>query len=251
MKKRLLLGVSLSVGLAASAFAESHVTVYLPEQAGSVTVDGARNLSELVMNPALFNRTWWPGTVIAAPQATVQQQAVKQAVLASLSALAAAFRQDDDGDLAAAADNLHQQVSQLTVTGRQFVPLDPDDVRIHPEHNRRLEGEYSVYTLQRPTTVRLFGLVENSGPQPFVPAQDAKTYLDNHAPLAGYDKNQVWLIQPDGTTRQVPVAYWNHRRAEPAPGSTLFVGFSAQALPSAYRDLNLRILALLTNRVPD
>mgnify|MGYP001083371995 CR=1 FL=1 len=251
MKKRLLLGVSLSVGLAASAFAESHVTVYLPEQAGSVTVDGARNLSELVMNPALFNRTWWPGTVIATPQATVQQQAVKQAVLASLSALAAAFRQDDDGDLAAAADNLHQQVSQLTVTGRQFVPLDPDNIRIYPEHNRRLDGEYSVYTLQRPATVRLFGLRENSGPQPFVPGQDVKTYLDNHAPLAGYDKNQVWLIQPDGTTRQVPVAYWNHRHAEAAPGSTLFVGFSAHALPSAYRDLNLRILALLTNRVPD
>ncbi|PLR32030.1 hypothetical protein CYR32_16005 [Chimaeribacter coloradensis] len=251
MKKRLLLGVSLGMGLAASVCAQSHVTVYLPAQAGSVTVDGARDLSELVMNPALFNRTWWPGTVIAAPQATAQQQAMKQAVLASLSALAAGFRADGDGDLAAAADNLHQQVSQLRVTGRQFVPLDPDAVRIQPQANRRLEGEYSIYTLQRPTTVRLFGLVENSGPQPFVPGQEAKTYLDSHAPLSGHDKNQLWLIQPDGMTQQVPVAYWNHRRAEPAPGSTLFVGFSAHALPSAYRDLNLRILALLTNRVPD
>ncbi|QCR37443.1 capsule biosynthesis GfcC family protein [Nissabacter sp. SGAir0207] len=249
MKKRLLLGVSLSVGLAASALAQSRVVVSFPQRAETVTLEGANDLSELVMNPALAGQTWWPGTVIATPQATLKQQALKRQVLASLGALAAHYRADEDNDLAAAVENLHQQVTQLAVTGRQFVTLDPDAVRIRPEWNRRLEGEYHLYTLPRPTTLRLFGLISHSGLTPFVPGQDTRDYLAGHDRLAGRDRNQVWLIQPDGTVQLVPVAYWNHRHVQPAPGSTLFVGFSS--LPRAYRDLNQQILALLTNRVPD
>ncbi|MFT4465383.1 MAG: capsule biosynthesis GfcC family protein [Sodalis sp. (in: enterobacteria)] len=203
-------------------------------------LQGAANLEQLTLRPELNGRTWWPGTVIAERGASGVQQQTQQQLLARLSAFSAELCGDNDGELAA-----------MRVTGRQFVPLDPDWIRLHSEANRRLSGDYSVYTLSRPTSVLVVGVTTPAGPQPYQPGRDVAEYLQTHQRLSGAEKNVAWVIAPNGKTEEVPVAYWNRRHVEVAPGSIIYVGFSSWSLPRVYRDVNEQIISLLTHRIPD
>lgn len=251
MKKRLLIIVSLCAGFIASAMADSHVAVYYPGQAQPVMVDNAARLQQLVTNPALAGHTWWPGTVIAERLATEVQLQKQRDVVAGLSAWGAELRGDNDDALANSVERLRSQIAGLKVTGRQFVSLDPDVISLDHDANRALSGEYSVYTLARPTSVHIFGVLTPTGPQPFVAGQDVSDYLVTHQRLSGAERSYAWVILPDGSRQSLPVAYWNRRHNEVAPGSIIFVGFSSWSLPHAYQGLNEQIVSLLTHRIPD
>ncbi|MCX8958813.1 capsule biosynthesis GfcC D2 domain-containing protein [Erwinia psidii] len=245
----LLAGISLCASLQVSA--ESQVTVYYPGQSQTAVVSHAQNLAQLVASPALANKTWWPGTVIAEKMATAAAMQQQQQLLSRLKSWSAELRADGDADKAAVVDSIWRQVAAVKVTGRQFVSLDPDWVRVRAEENRRLEGEYRVYTLQKPHTLTVTGLVSNSGQSPWLPGRTVVDYLDEHDRFSGAEKNVATLIAPSGEVTQVPVAYWNHRHTEPEPGSIIYLGFSSWSLPDQYEDLNQQIVSVLTHRIPD
>lgn len=251
MKKQLLLVVSLCAGFVACAAADSRVAVYSPGQSQPVVLTGIDNLRQLTLDPKLAGRTWWPGTVIAESLATAVQQDQQRQLLARLSALSADFRQDNDLDLADTVDRVRGQLAALTVTGRQFVSLDADEIRLQAGANRRLVGDYSLYLLAKPTSVHIFGAVTPTGAQPFLVSRDADDYLLTHQRLSGAEKSYAWVILPNGQAKSVPVAYWNRRHNEVAPGSAIYVGFSSWSLPRAYQDINEKIVSLLTHRIPD
>ena len=251
MKKRLLLIVSLCAGLIASAMADSHVAIYYPGQAQPVMVNNASRLQQLVSNPVLAGHTWWPGTVIAERLATEVQLQKQRDVLAKLSAWGSDLRSDNNDELANSVEQLRRQIAGIKVTGRQFVSLDPDVINLDHDANRLLRGEYQVYTLARPTSVQIFGVLTPTGPQPFVAGRDVSDYLVTHQRLSGAERSYAWAILPDGHYQIFPVAYWNRRHNEVAPGSTIFVGFSSWSLPHAYQGLNEQIVSLLTHRIPD
>ncbi|RLR18049.1 hypothetical protein D8L93_04160, partial [Sodalis-like symbiont of Bactericera trigonica] len=100
-------------------------------------MQGAANLEQLTLRPELNGRTWWPGTVIAERTAGWILQQAQQQLLARLSAFSAERRGDNDGKLADSVDRVRAQLAAMRVTGRQFVPLDPDWIRLHSEANRR------------------------------------------------------------------------------------------------------------------
>lgn len=251
MKKQLLVVVSLYAGFIASAAADSRVAVYSPGQAQPVVMTGINNLEQLTLNPKLAGQTWWPGTVIAEKMATVAQLEQQKQLLARLGALSADLRQDNDVELANSVDEVRRQIAALRVTGRQFVSLDADVIRVQTGANRTLQGEYSLYTLGKPTSVWIYGAVRPAGPQPFQVSRDVQDYLQTHQRLSGADKSFASVILPGGQAKTVPVAYWNQRHNEVAPGSIIYVGFSSWALPRAYRDVNDKIISLLTHRIPD
>lgn len=251
MKKHLLLAVSLCAGFSPWAFADSRVAVYLPGQSQAVLLQGADNLQQLTSNPTLAGHTWWPGTVIAEKMATAVALDQQKQVLARLDALSADFRQDNDVGEAAAVESLRRQVAELKVTGRQFVSLDPDVIRLRDGANRKLSGDYSLYGQVKPTSVYVFGVVTPTGSQPFQTSHDVADYLQTHQRLSGAEKNYAWVISPEGQSELAPVAYWNRRHVEVMPGSVIYVGFSSWALPSAFQDINEEIVSLLTHRIPD
>ncbi|WP_168403769.1 capsule biosynthesis GfcC D2 domain-containing protein [Erwinia amylovora] len=251
MKKTIILLAGILAVLSLQARADGKVNIFYPGQNQPLVVNHMADLEQLVTNPALAQKTWWPGTAIGEKRATagvIQQQ---QQLLARLQTWRDQLRNDDDGALAAAVENVRQQIAALKVTGRQFVNLDPDWVRLRPEANRRLEGEYSVYTLKKPTSITLAGVIENSGRTPWVAGRSASGYLSEHPRMSGAERSIALLISPGGEVSEVPVAYWNQRHTEPQAGSTLFVGFSAWTLPRAYADLNIQIVSVLTHRIPD
>lgn len=234
--------------LFASAFshAESTVTVYVKPQTQPQVIKDAERLADLVTNPAL-SRSWWPAAVISTRQASAAEEQKHRQLLARLAEVAA----DEDGDDGAAINGLRQQLSAMHVTGRQFVNLDPDWVRLRPQANVPLQGEYSLWTGPQPTTITLVGLVSSPGVKPFTPGRSVDDYLDDTSLLSGAERSYAWVIYPDGKIEKAPVAYWNKRHIEPSPGSLIFVGFSDRLFSATFDELNQQILNTLTHRIPD
>jgi|SRR5476649_1672176 len=251
MKKQLLVAVSLCAGFIASAAADSRVAIYAPGQSQPVVLEGINTLQQLTLNPKLAGQTWWPGTVIAEKMATVAQLEQQRQLLGRLDALIADLRGDNDGDFAGSVQQVRSQIAALRVTGRQFVSLDVDLIRLQSGANRKLQGDYSLYTLAKPTSVHIYGAVTPAGPQPFQVSRNVQDYLETPQRLSGAEKSYATLITPDGQAKTVPVAYWNRRHNEVAPGSIIYVGFSSWALPNDYQDVNEKIVSLLTHRIPD
>ncbi|WP_230492765.1 capsule biosynthesis GfcC family protein [Martelella alba] len=239
------------MGFVASAAADSRVTVYFPGQSRPAVITGASHLEQVALNPVLAGHTWWPGTIIAEKMATAVEQERQRQLLARLSTLSGELRRDNDLDLAASVDRVRGQLSAIKVTGRQFVSMDPDVIRLEPGADYALSGDYTVYALAKPSSVRLFGVLTGTGSEPYQVGKDVSDYLVGHERLSGADKSVAWLITPDGRARSVPVAYWNRRHNEALPGSVIYVGFSSWSLPGDYRDVNDQIVTLLTHRIPD
>lgn len=251
MKKLIALCAGIAASLSLQALADSQVTVFYPGQQQTAQVSHVANLAQLVASPALQGKTWWPGTVIAEKQATAVALQQQQQLLARLAGWRDALRGDDDAAQAAVVENVRQQVAALKVTGRQLVSLDPDRVRLSSSANRRLVGDYSVYTLAEPTSVTLFGAVDGAGTTPWAAGRSVADYLQPRDHVRGAARNTAQLITPDGQVSEVPVAYWNRRHVEPAAGSIIFVGFSSWTLPRDLADLNQQIVSVLTHRIPD
>ena len=251
MKKITTFLAGIVASLSLHALADSQVSVFYPGQTAPAVVSHAANLAQLVTSPALEQKTWWPGTVISEKRATVAAVQQQQLLLARLQAWRDRLKSDDDTEQAARVENVRQQIAALRVTGRQFVNLDPDWVRLRSRANRTLQGEYSVYTLAKPTSVTLAGVVENAGNVPWAAGRSVVDYLEAHPRMSGGERNTAQVISPGGEVTEVPVAYWNRRHYEPQPGSIIFVGFSSWTLPSAYADLNQQIVSVLTHRIPD
>lgn len=251
MKKITTLLAGIVASLSLQAMADSQVTVFYPGQSQTAVVSHAENLAQLVASPALQEKTWWPGTVIGEKLATAVALRQQQELVARLQVWRDNLRSDNDLAEAAVVDNVRQQVASLKVTGRQLVNLDPDWVRTRPQANRRLAGEYSVYTVAKPTSVRLAGAVDGAGTTPWVAGRPVADYLDSRAHQSGAERNVALVISPAGEVTEVPVAYWNRRHVELEAGSTIFIGFSSWALPSDLADLNQQIVSVLTHRIPD
>ena len=236
----------LALFIAPFTFAAGTVEVYIHGAKEPKTLTNAAHLADLVTQPRLAN-SWWPGAMIAEKQATAVAQQQKQALLGRLTTLAG----EESGDDAAAITALRQQLQALNVTGRQFVKLEPDIVRLSRRRNPPLEGQYSLWVGPQPATVTVFGLVSRPGKMAFTPGKDVASYLDEMSNLPGADRSYAWVVYPDGRQQKAPVAYWNKRHVEPMPGSTIFVGFADSLWKKQYQDLNAELLRALAQRIPE
>ncbi|WP_236849221.1 capsule biosynthesis GfcC D2 domain-containing protein [Chania multitudinisentens] len=217
-----------------------------------MTLENVPTLESLVVNnPALQGKIWWQGAAIAKPDANRLQQQKQQQLLARLTSLSTLLRQEGESSLAATVENVHAQLAELKVVGRLFVPLDPDMIQLDPVLDRRLLGEYQVYVTPEPSNVRLLGALAPHGKRNFLPGKDVSYYLSEVQPLDGAEHDIAWIITPQGESQRVPIAYWNRLHNEMTPGSLLFLGFAASALPEDFKDINEQIISLLTHRIPD
>lgn len=241
----LLAGCALTL-TSSLAIAAGNVTIYPGNHQPPQQITGVERLGDLVSQPSL-SHTWWQGAVISERQASSVAERQHQKLLVALTGFAA----QEDGDDAAAINGVRRQMQAIKVTGRQFVNLDPDWVRVRPRSNVTLLGEYSLWAGPQPSTITLVGLVSSPGVKPFVAGRSVDEYLDDVNRLSGADRSYAWVVYPDGKTEKAPVAYWNRRHVELLPGSVIFVGFSDRLFDSEFNQLNQQILSSLTHRIPD
>ncbi|WP_446924450.1 capsule biosynthesis GfcC family protein [Klebsiella pneumoniae] len=229
----------------AVALADGQVVIYSPGGGHSQTINQVKDLRQLVADPAFGQ--YQSGMVIATPTATRLANQEKQQTLTRLRSWA----NREEGDRAAAINQVIAQLKNIKVTGRQFTSLDPALVNNNDKANRSLSGDYSLYQASETGSVTLFGPVSRAGTLVWQPGRQVSEYLDGHDYLSGAEPSQVTVIDPDGAVRVAPVDYWNRRHVEPQPGSIIVVSFASGALPADNEDLNQKIISILTHRMPN
>lgn len=130
---------------------------------------------------------------------------------------------------------------------RETISLDYDAVRLDAAKNPLLRGHFRFQTFVRPTTIHITGLVTSPSDATILPGYAASHYLNHTLKLSGADKSFVWIIYPNGETKQVGYAYWNDQHTALPPGSTLFIGFDDKNTILA--GLEKEIVALIGWRV--
>lgn len=231
------------------SFSEGNVAVYSSASQGqpAQVLSHIKDMRQMMAESDLIRQSWSPGTVIAVPAATPEAQ---QQYLYMQNQLKA-WRATESGDTQQTINRVIQQLQGVQVTGRQFTPMDADVILNNNAANRQLLGDYRVYTATRPNTVLLMGAVSGTGKQPWVAGRTIREYLANFQFLSGANLNEAMVIDPNGTVRVAPVAYWNYRHVEAQPGSIIWVGFSDWTLPRQFKNLNQNIVSVLAHRIPE
>lgn len=231
------------------AFSEGNVAVYTSASQGqpAQVLSHIKDMRQMMAESDLIRQSWSPGTVIAVPAATPEAQ---QQYLYMQNQLKA-WRATENGDTQQTINRVIQQLQGLQVTGRQFTPMDADLILNNNAVNRQLQGDYRVYTATHPNSVLLLGAVSGAGKQPWVAGRTIREYLADHQFLSGANLNEAVVIDPNGTIRVAPVAYWNYRHAEAQPGSIIWIGFSDWTLPRQFKNLNQHIVSVLAHRIPE
>lgn len=130
--------------------------------------------------------------------------------------------------------------------------LDRDWVRISPDKNPGLNGQFRLQVITRPETVKVFGAISPPNVEDsdiklsWQERKNATDYLQQVTPLTISNPDYLWVIQPDGKAEQHKIAYWNRNHKDIAPGATIYLPFTS--LPDGYESLNDNIVDLLKQR---
>ncbi|WP_330961884.1 capsule biosynthesis GfcC family protein [Photobacterium sp. 53610] len=130
--------------------------------------------------------------------------------------------------------------------------LDRDSVRISPDKNPGLNGQFRLQVITRPETVKVFGaflqpnLEDSKIKLSWQERKNATDYLQQVTSLTISNPDYLWVIQPDGKAEQHNIAYWNRNHKDIAPGATIYLPFTS--LPDGYESLNDDIVDLLKQR---
>ena len=124
----------------------------------------------------------------------------------------------------AARANIARLIEALPVTGRVPVPLaDARWLQAHAKDDPVLQRNHTVVLPHRPNTV---SVLTNEGQRctlPHRPGSEARDYLKACEPGHFNRIDRVWLIQPDGSVRDLGIASWNAQaQDEVAPGALLW-----------------------------
>ncbi|WP_311568605.1 capsule biosynthesis GfcC family protein [Photobacterium arenosum] len=149
-------------------------------------------------------------------------------------------------------NRLAQSLASPMPGERIFLPLDSDRVRIVPDNNPALNGPFVLRFATRPNTVKVTGALKlpagNTADISLLwqERQDAAGYLKQIQALSVANRDNVWVIQPDGKAEQHSIAYWNRQHKDIAPGAILYLAFTD--LPASAKSLNSQIIHLLSQR---
>lgn len=167
------------------------------------------------------------GTSLERPQALQAQVRLR----AGLQYGAGQLAESADAQVVALAQALQTWLETHPATGRTPIIGSARLIQVQPASNPVLAtGDRLRFPLQ-PRTITVMGAVEQECELPHVPQRDARDYLRDCHPSPLADRNDIYVIQPDGRVQQLGIGLWN--RADPqavAPGGTVFVPVRASLI---------------------
>lgn len=186
--------------------------------------------------------SYWLGAAWLHQSLMEPQARLKAGVLFDLKLLQRGALLDDRPTRAHLSARLYRQVEQLPVTGRQVAVLDPIAVEAGFARNALLDdGDQLVYP-ERPSTVEVLGAVAQPCEVPYRAMREVGDYVRDCTVLDDAERDDLWLIQPDGQVRRVGVAAWNREDGiVAAPGSRILVPVRSDDLKTPTPDLNQQL----------
>ncbi|MCG7588297.1 capsule biosynthesis GfcC family protein, partial [Photobacterium sp. OFAV2-7] len=201
-------------------------------------------LAQDQIQPSSSNYIFWTGAVLFERFPHPQ----KQRVGSQLTQLASLWKNEGKNEQSQAAIKLATHIENLKIGERIFTPLDYDHVRIEPAINPLVNHDMTLVLPPRPRTVLVAGAVSHPKEVSWQERRNANSYLKQVVTLNNANNSEVWIIQPDGQVEQHPIAYWNQKHFDIAPGAAIYLGFSS--LPDEFNTINEDIVNLLRNRAP-
>lgn len=125
-----------------------------------------------------------------------------------------------------AAKQLLTQLSEYQYGYREKLNLDVDAVRLKPELNPLLPGQFQLELAQRPDSIALFGLSEQQH-MTFNANFTVADYIARSRSPHKKHHSYAWVISPEGEITHVGYANWNNAHSHLKPGSALLVGFNS------------------------
>lgn len=217
-------------------------------QPSMLTLQGHARLSDAAIAARPLPDAYMLGAALLRPSLQTAQQRLKAGVLFDLDSLQ--HRAGNQGtELAALAQQLHQWISAMPVTGREPALLDPRVVEVIDSENRPLADGDRLYYPLRPDTVRVVGALQHACTLALVPLQDARKYLTACPRANAADSNIIYVIEPDGRVFVQGAALWNLSLPRTlAPGSIVYVPLRAAAIKPVDASLNSDIASFLATQ---
>src|SRR5690606_11869205 len=190
---------------------------------------------------------WFLGAALLRQSALEPQQRL----MAGGQSLRRLYRQhertENNSSLHTLLEDFTQQVQDLPVTGRVPAELNPLQLMI-PTRNPLLEpGDQLVYPT-RPDHVRVLGAVQAPCMLAFDVQAQLRDYLHQCPAHAAVDKDQVFVMQPDGRVREVGIAAWNAQPANIAVGAVIYRPVSSALLSPETPGFNKDVADLLATQ---
>lgn len=234
---------TLTVTTSAYANQQAQLNYSAPVRIEQTLEDGLAQLQNTQAPASKTQPVYWLGAALIDMQNTAALEKKRQSVLTQLRQMGA---NSDDSQYISKLAQLAQFIRNIHLGQRVFQPLDRDHVRITAKHNPLLDGRFMLVLPPRPHSITVVGAVSKMGDMTWLPQASSQDYLEKAYPLENADNSYVWIIQPDGHALKHPIAYWNAKQQDIAPGATIFVSYAATF--ENYDTLNDNIIELLRNR---
>ncbi|MGF1834815.1 capsule biosynthesis GfcC family protein [Photobacterium sanguinicancri] len=180
----------------------------------------------------------------------------KSTLLALITAKQSEYDITDERYTALAA--LHQFISSSHFAKRAPLQLDYDQARITSNANPLLSDELTLQLPARSQQVWVLGAVTEAGAVKWQQRQSTAEYLEQAKAISAAENDTAVVIQPDGKIQTHPIAYWNERHHDIAPGAIIYLPFTGGWLTpldnlgfdaSEFNKINQDVVSLLRERV--
>ncbi|WP_449467084.1 capsule biosynthesis GfcC family protein [Stenotrophomonas humi] len=239
----------LGMMLAASAQAASPISVEVRgsvRHAGMHILPAGARVSAAALAARPDENAYMLGAALLRDQAIPAQAGLKAGLLHDLDVLAA---QPHVGDAAA---RMRREFQRMPVTGRvprmlAPRPLEATRAQDIPAHT----GDRLIYPT-RPETITVIGAVLHPCALRHDALTAASAYRAQCATLPAASRDDVYVIQPDGSHRKVGIALWNREPAASlAPGAVVFVPLADHLVRATAPTFNEEAAAFLATQVMD
>ena len=144
---------------------------------------------------------------------------------------------------------LISQIQNWHLADRILIKIDFDLAQVDPRYNPRFEdGSYRLDLSTRSPYLTIFGLTD----LPRVIKTNKKqcsSELVSELFLQQENKDYIYIVQPDGLSLKVGIAYWNAECVDIMPGSQIFLPLPESQFSIENTELNRQIIQLAKNRI--
>ncbi|EKO3614743.1 capsule biosynthesis GfcC family protein [Vibrio metschnikovii] len=168
-----------------------------------------------------------------------------------------AEQQDKVSEVQAQAwEQLRTQLRRSEFAQREFIPLDPDVIRVVDRHNPLLKGHFALHLplLSDQASVSVWGAINEPTRFEWQANFSAKDYAQQ-AQWINPRLSTVVVIQPNGDVQSHPVGYWQSQSLSVQPGAIIYVPFTRSLLASLSRSelaqTNQQVVELLSHLLPN
>ncbi|CAH0064285.1 capsule biosynthesis GfcC family protein [Stenotrophomonas geniculata] len=197
------------------------------EAAGEYELSAGARLADGLLLARPNTDAYLLGTSLERPHALQAQVRLRAGLQYGVGQLA----ESADAQVVTLAQALQTWLETHPATGRTPIAGPARLIQVQPANNPILAtGDRLRFPLQ-PRTITVMGAVEQECELPHVPQRDARDYMGDCHPSPLADRNDIYVIQPDGRIQQLGIGLWN--RADPqavAPGGTVFVPVRASLI---------------------